>query len=357
MVPLETFFEERYSYHMPHPNRFTNDERRSRLIRLLAPTIQNIDRRLIRRAPYAVTPHIPKAQQNALIDHALELGGPPGPVIARNIRSKEGHTAEVLIGWERLAAFTHPDAYPRASTVPLSIIECNAAEAAFYAIEYASLDQKAAGLVTSPLLYAVAAKAAIEHFSKPDQPWHIQTLANALCIARPTLSNRLRLLKGLQPKTRQLLQDGLIKPEFAKILLAEPSPARQEHLATRVARGKMSTRALYKLVHPGYEPPKTIASPRGPKKHRLGDIGSMERTLSETYGTQTTIALDQGQQKGYIEMNFHSLSELKGLLDQLDKNIATDPLLRGNLMMKVDNTREANTLLLELGANTDPELN
>ena len=43
-----------------------------------------------------------------------------------------------------------------------------------------------------------------------------------------------------------------IKPEFAKILLAEPSPQRQEHLAARVARGKMSTRALYKLVHPGY---------------------------------------------------------------------------------------------------------
>jgi hypothetical protein len=82
----------------------------------------------------------------------------------------------------------------------------------------------------------------------------------------------------------------------------------------------------------------------------------MERTLSETYGTATTIALDTGQQKGYVEMPFHSLSELKGLLEQLDKHITTDPLLRGNLTLKVDNKREANALLLELGANTDPEL-
>jgi hypothetical protein len=323
---------------------------------MLAPAVQNTARDLIRRAPYAISPDIPEAQHSALIDHALELGGPPGPVIARNITSKEGHTLEVLIGWERLAAFTHRDAYPRAKSIPLGIIDCNAAEAAFYAIEYASRDQKAAGLVTSPLLYAAAAQTAIEHFSKPDVPWSIQTLANALCIARPTLSNRLRLLKGLQPKSRQLLQQGLIKPEFAKILLAEPSPQRQEHLATRVARGKMSTRVLYKLVHPGYEPPQTIASPRGPKKHRLGDIGLMEQVLSENYGTPTTIALDQGQQKGYIEMDFHSLSELKGLLAHLEKNIATDPLLRGNLTLKVDNKREANALLLELGANTDPEL-
>ena len=118
----------------------------------------------------------------------------------------------------------------------------------------------------------------------------------------------------------------------------------------------MSSRALYKLVHPDYEPPKTIASPRGQKKHRLGDLGSMERALSENYGTPATIALDGGQQKGYVEMPFHSLSELKGLLEKLDKQIETDPLLRGTLTMKVDNRRETNALLLELGANTDPQL-
>jgi len=323
---------------------------------MLAPAMQNVERDQIRRAPYAISPEIPEAQHNAMIDHALELGGPPGPVIARKIATPEGHTVEVLLGWERLEAFTHPDAFPRSPSIPLGIIDCNAADAAFYAIEYAALDQKASGLITSPLLYAAAAQTAIEHFTKPDNKWKIQTLANALCIARPTLSNRLRLLKGLMPKTRQLLQEGLIKAEFAKILLAEPSPGRQERLATRAARGMMSSRTLYRLVHPDYEPPKMIASPRGQKKHRLGDLGSMEQALSENYGTATTIALDGGQQKGYVEMRFHSLSELKGLLEQLDRQIETDPLLRGTLTMNVENKGEANALLLELGANTDPEL-
>ena len=82
----------------------------------------------------------------------------------------------------------------------------------------------------------------------------------------------------------------------------------------------------------------------------------MEQALSENYGAPTTIALDGGHQKGYVEMPFHSLSELKGLLAKLDQQIHTDPLLRGMLTMTVDNKREANALLLELGANTDPEL-
>jgi hypothetical protein len=336
------------------PSRASNDERRSRLIRTLAPTVQNIDRDHIRRAPYAVSAEIPDAQHNAMIDHALELGGPPGPVIARKISTEEGHTVEVLLGWERLEAFTHKDAYPRANKIPLGVIDCNASDAAFYAIEYAHQDQKAAGFATSPLLYAAAAKTAIEYFSKPDQKWKIQTLANALCINRATLSNRLRLLKGLQPRTRELLQQGLLKPQFAKHLLAEPSPQRQERLAAQATKGMMSTRALYKLVHPDYEPPKTIASPRGQKKQRLGDLGTMERALSENYGTPTTITLEN--HKGYVDLPFHSLSELKGLLDHLDQNIVTDPLLKGNLTIRMDNKREANALLLELGANTDPDL-
>jgi hypothetical protein len=55
-------------------------------------------------------------------------------------------------------------------------------------------------------------------------------------------------------------------------------------------------------------------------------------------------------------MPFHSLSSLKGLLDNLDKLISTDPLVKGTLTFNVEHKLEANALLLELGANTDPEL-
>lgn len=324
---------------------------------MLAPTVDTVDRNLVRRAPYAIQPDIPPAQQQALIDHAIQLGGPPGTIIAREIpTTQEGHTLEILLGWERLSAFTHSDAFPRAPNLPMSIIDCNAADATFYAIEYAALDQKAGGLVTSPLLYASAVQAAIEHFSRPEEAWSIQSTANALCIARPTLSNRLRLLKGLMPKTRELLQQGKIKPEFAKILLAEPSPDRQEQLASRAARGMMSTRSLYRLVHPGYEPPITTAQPRGQQHQRHSDTALMERSLSETYGAPTRIVLDKKQQKGSVEMEFSSLSELKGLLIHFDADIQTDTLLKGSLSLSVTNSHEANMLLQELGANTDPDL-
>lgn len=340
---------------MATPDRLTNEIRRSKLIRLLAPAMQNIPREHISHAPYAIQADVPDAQQNALIDHALELGGPPGTVIGRKVATSEGYRVEILVGWERLQAFLHPDAYPRSPKIPIGMIECNAAEAAFYAIEYAAQDHLASGLLSSPLLYAMAARSAIDHFGRPDRPWSIQTLANALCIARPTLSNRLRLLRGLAPKTQELLQKGKIKAEFAKILLAERSIQRQEQLALQAAKGMMSTRTLYRLVHPGYEPPQTVAQPRGKILERLGDVSLMERTLAERYGTPTVISLDAKKHQGTVELAFHSLSELRGLLDNLERYVQTDTLVRGQLMFSVEGSREANALLLELGANSDPE--
>ncbi len=229
------------------PHRTSNEDRSKRLISLLTPVLVQIPVEQIRRAPYAIQAEIPDAQHRGLISHAQELRAPPGSVIGRRINTVEGHTVEILIGWERLQAFLHREAFPRTKTLTIGLIDCNTAEAAFYAIEYAAKDHQASGFTSTPLLYAAAAQTALEHFGEEDQPWSIQTLANALSIARPTLSNRLRLLKGLAPKSRQLLQQGLIKPEMAKILLAEHSLERQEHLAALAAKGMMSTRALYKL--------------------------------------------------------------------------------------------------------------
>ena len=96
------------------PTRSSNNKRRDRLIKALAPAVQNIEREQIRRAPYAISDEVPESHHNAMIDHAVELGGPPGPVIARKIASADGHTVEVLVGWERLSAFVDPDAFPRA---------------------------------------------------------------------------------------------------------------------------------------------------------------------------------------------------------------------------------------------------
>lgn len=328
------------------PSQIANGERRSRLMQALAPAILNVPRNEIRRAPYAIHAELEDAQEAALINHAIELGGPPGAVIARQIGTAEGHTVEVLIGWERLAAFTHPDAYPHAESIPLAVIDCNASHAAFYAIEHAFHEHQAAGWGTSPLLYATAAAAALHHFSQPGKPWKIQTLANALCIHRSTLSNRLRLLRGLQNTTRTLLQEGRIKPEHAKILLAEHIPERQERLATQTAKGMMSTRELYKLVHPDYVPPQLINSPRTRQKEHWADLPRVERAVSEQLGTPATIAING--QKGYIELPFHNLLALRGLIDKLSQQVTNGALLKGHLTMDVQGETAIDTLLQEL---------
>ena len=82
----------------------------------------------------------------------------------------------------------------------------------------------------------------------------------------------------------------------------------------------------------------------------------MERALAENYGTTAQIALDKGSHKGYVEMHFSSLSELKGLLAKLDGHVDTDTLIKGDLTLRADNATQANALLMELGANTDPDL-
>ncbi len=48
--------------------------------------------------------------------------------------------------------------------------------------------------------------------------------------------------------------------------------------------------------------------------------------------------------------------QLKGLLAKLDGQVDTDTLIKGDLTLRADNATQANALLMELGANTDPDL-
>jgi len=341
---------------MRHPDRFANEQRRATLSKLFAPLTNNIDRNTVRPAPFALKAYPSEAQRNALIDQALELGGPPGTVIAREIpEDSAGCSVEVLSGWERVEAYLHRDAFPRATMVPMAMISASDADAAFYAIEYAQEHHKACGYETSPLNYAIAAQEAIRHFNQSASTWNIQELANALGIARPTLSNRIRLLKGLQPDVRDLLSSGRLKPEFAKILLAENNPKRQIQLAERATTGKLRTRDLYALVHPNYVPPTQSKQPQKRSKVQLGDTSIMERTLEETYGSPSKILVgNQAKTAGCIELSFYSLSELKGILEKLDANIKTDTLLQGELSFKALTPKKTNALLDELGAIREP---
>ena len=341
---------------MPQPSRITNSQRRAGLNRVLAPVIKDVERARICCAPYALTAQLSPGKQNALLDSAITLGTPPGLIMAREIPvDANGCTIEVLMGWERMQAYLHRDVFPRATKVPLATIEVSDADAAYYAIEHAAMEHKAAGYPVSPIAYALAATQALTHFSHSFSPWSIQTLANALCIARSTLSNRLRLLDGLEPRVIELLGSGALPPEFSKILLAERTASRQILLAERAAAGTLSTRALYQLVHPDYEAPQRAPRRSRQRKQRLGNLGVMERSLQGTYGAPAHIAMEtSGKTAGFVELRFHSLSELKGILEKLDTTADTDTLYQGELIFRAANSQLADTLLQEMGASSEP---
>lgn len=344
---------------MPTTRQLENAERRARLMRVLAPVTRNVDRQSVRRAPYALQTTLSDVHHQSLVNHASELGGPPGVVIAREIPADaQGCTVEVLMGWERVEAYLHRDAYSRATQIPLATIEACDEDAAYYALEHAKLDCAGAGYPASAIDSALAAMQALTHFTTNNTPWSIQRLADALCIARPTLSNRLRLLKGLAPSVRALLEAGTLKAELGKILLAESDPQKQSALAERAVAGQWSTRVLYQHVHPTYEPPRSSPEkdpPRKPKKPAVADHALMERTLQETFGAPASITTEDLEgTAGQIDLRFYSVSELKGLIDQLDRKARTDTSFQGSLCLRAADANALDRLLLETGAVTDP---
>ncbi|MEM6485580.1 MAG: hypothetical protein AAF662_11430, partial [Pseudomonadota bacterium] len=110
-VYYQPFFEERYLCNMN--STFENRIRRKKLINQLAPALSDIDREELMRAPYAAKPEISEAKANALIYAAIDLTAPPGAVIGRRVVVDAQSRVEILVGWERVEALLHPDAFPR----------------------------------------------------------------------------------------------------------------------------------------------------------------------------------------------------------------------------------------------------
>ena len=81
----------------------------------------------------------------------------------------------------------------------------------------------------------------------------------------------------------------------------------------------------------------------------------MERTLQETFGAPTTITTeDLENAAGQIDLRFYSLSELKGLIDRLDRKARTDRVFQGSLCLRAADADDLDTLLRETGVVIDP---
>ncbi|KZX58033.1 hypothetical protein A3709_20695 [Halioglobus sp. HI00S01] len=327
---------------------------RAEALRSITYTMTDVDPDLVEKAPFAIKAHPTRAQIDEIKDVASDLGTTPGINIARYIEGPDGEQrVQLLTGIERYEAGREVQRF--AKKIPLRVIpEMSDSDAVYYAIEYAYRDHKHAEFSVSHVDYALAARNAISHFSRPGQQLPVQALANALCLSRSVLSNRLRLLTKLDKEVIELLNKGRIGADHAKILTGEKSAMKQISLARRVATGGMTTRKLYQAVNPNYEAPQLVSRRRRVKKTKLGDVGAMERKLEETYGTQAQISINTTEGvTAVVDLRFVTFAVLKGIVEKLDGVIQDETVIEGDLSFYAKNPRDTDRLLEELGATED----
>lgn len=131
-----------------------------------------------------------------------------------------------------------------------------------------------------------------------------EKVAQAVGKSRSAVANTLRLLTLPEP-VLEALEDGVISAGHARSVLSQPELDRQWAFDTIVAKG-LSVRQAEQLKRPA---PRSKEQPRAGERYR-----GLEEDLSRHAGTRVRIT---GQDKGKIELHFHSQDELERLLELL----------------------------------------
>ena len=138
-----------------------------------------------------------------------------------------------------------------------------------------------------------------------------EKIAKAVGKSRATVSNLIRLL-DLEEKTRSLLESGQLEMGHARALLGLKG-GQQIKLAGDVARKKLSVRATEALVKTARLDIVPIASERPSIDP---NIKTLESNLSERIGAAVAIKHRTGG-GGTVEVRYHSLDELDGILSRI----------------------------------------
>lgn len=137
-------------------------------------------------------------------------------------------------------------------------------------------------------------------------------VADAVGRSRSGVTNLLRLL-DLEAEVRALLEDGQIEMGHARALLGLKARD-QVHAAQHVAKTGMSVRATETYVKNYHKPAQAKA---GSKTEKDPNISSLEQELSEYLSA--TVSIKHSKNKGKMEISYHSLDELQGILDKIKK--------------------------------------
>ncbi len=158
----------------------------------------------------------------------------------------------------------------------------------------------------NPLEEAEALARLIEEFDMTHD-----TIAEAVGRSRSAVTNLLRLLE-LNTKVKKLVESRQIDMGHARALLALPL-SKQISAAETVIKQGLSVRATEKLVQQ-----LSCESKQGKVKQVIKDpnIQSLENDLSEKMGAKVTIK-QQTKGKGILQINYHSLDELDGILKHI----------------------------------------
>ena len=138
-----------------------------------------------------------------------------------------------------------------------------------------------------------------------------QAVAQVIGKSRAAVSNLLRLLKS-HPAVLTALEKGQLEMGHARALLSLPA-AKQPVVAKVVQSRGLSVRQTEMLIQKHLHPESSRATQ---KTTRDPNIIVLERKLSETLGAAVKIS-QANDQKGRLEITYHSHAELEGILARI----------------------------------------
>ena len=133
--------------------------------------------------------------------------------------------------------------------------------------------------------------------------------------SRPYIANYLRLL-GLPTAVKELLQAGEISMGQARTLLGVKQERQIEKLAQRTVQEGLTVRQLEKIVNQINATKTPKATAKVAQQHKSPFIREVENQLAERLGTKALVVA-RSKQKGKIEINYESMSDLNRILELL----------------------------------------
>ena len=160
----------------------------------------------------------------------------------------------------------------------------------------------------NPLEEAAAYQQLLEDFGCTQEE-----LAKRIARSRPQISNTLRLLK-LPPLVQRRVAAQVLSAGHARALLGLADGASMERLAQRIVAESLSVRQVEEIVALGDEPVVTPVSRRRAKRH-AAELSELSGRLADRFDTK--VAVDLGQRKGTIRIDFASIEDLNRILEIL----------------------------------------